>query len=72
MPRNIYSELHIHITWHTKENGALIEPDLEAPLYEFLRDYARQARGVVVHASGGIDDHVHVAVTVPPTLLLSE
>ena len=72
MPRNIYSELHVHITWHTKENASLIEPELERPLYAFLRDYAQQTQGVVVHAIGGIEDHVHVAASVPPTLLLSE
>jgi putative transposase len=27
---------------------------------------------VLLHAIGGTDDHVHLAVTVPPTLLVSE
>ena len=72
MPRNIHSELHFHITWHTKENAPQIQPELERPLYTFFLDYAQRTQGVVVHAIGGTEDHVHVAVTVPPTLLLSE
>jgi putative transposase len=31
-----------------------------------------EARGVIVHAVGGIEDHVHMAVSIPPTLLISE
>lgn len=28
--------------------------------------------GAIVHAEGGIEDHVHLAVSVPPSLALSE
>ncbi len=72
MPGNTYSELHVHVTWHTKESAPLIEPELEGPLYTFLREYAQRTQELVVHAIGGIEDHLHVAATVPPTLLLSE
>ena len=72
MPRDIYSELHLHITWHAKGNAPLIRPELEGPLYTFLRDCAQRTQGVVVHAVGGAEDHVHLAVTIPPTLLVSE
>ena len=72
MPRDIYSELHFHITWHAKGNAPLIQPELERPLYTFLRDCAQRTQDVVVHAVGGTEDHVHLAVTIPPTLLVSE
>ena len=29
MRRDIYSELHFHITWHAKGNAALIQPELK-------------------------------------------
>ena len=71
MPNNVYSEIHQHVTWHVK-NGAAIEPEFEAKLHGFIRDYAARTQGVVVHAVNGVTDHVHIAVSVPPTLNVSE
>ena len=72
MARPIYSEIHLHITWHTKNSAPAISGSIEAGLYRWLRGRILQAPGVLLHAIGGTEDHVHVAVTVPPTLLVSE
>jgi putative transposase len=71
MPNNVYSEIHLHITWHVK-TGSAIDPAFEAKLHGFIRDYAARMQGVIVHAVGGVPDHVHMAVTVPPTMSPSE
>jgi putative transposase len=71
MPNNVYSEIHLHITWHTK-HGVLIEPAFEARLHQFIRSYAAQTAGVRVHAVNGTADHIHLAVSIPPTLNTSE
>jgi putative transposase len=41
-------------------------------LDRWLRDRILQSPGVLLHAIGGTEDHIHLAVTVPPTLLVSE
>ena len=71
MSNNVYSEIHLHVAWHVKL-GAAVDPAFEAKLYGFIRDYAARMQGVIVHAVNGVHDHIHLAVTVPPTLNLSE
>ena len=71
MPNNVYSEIHLHLTWHTKY-GAVIEPAFERTLHRCIHDYAERTQGVQVHAINGTADHVHLAVAIPPTLNASE
>ena len=49
----------------------MITPIREAPLYQFI-DYKTTELGGSLHAIGGIADHVHVIVSSPPSLALSE
>ena len=72
MSRRAYSETNFHITWHTKGNLPLINAALESKLYDFLRNKLRETPEVFVHAIGGIENHVHVAVSVPPTVQPAE
>jgi len=72
MPRNVYSEIHLHITWHTKNSAAVILDGIEAQLHQFLRKKSAETPGLLVHAVGGMPDHVHLAVSVPPALNVSE
>jgi len=72
MPRNVHSEIHLHIVWHTKESLGLITPAVEEQVHDVIRHRALEGEGVFVHAIGGTRDHVHLAVTIPPTLLLSK
>jgi putative transposase len=72
MSRRAYSEINLHITWHVKDNVPVLRDDIETQLRRYLRGRALQEKDLVFHEIGGTDDHVHVVVTVPPTLLLSE
>ena len=71
MPRNVYSEINLHVVWHTKVSRALIKPDMAQVVYDHIRRRAIAPGGVFVHEIGGTADHVHMAATVPPTLLIS-
>jgi len=71
-PRNVYSEIHLHITWHTKNSAAVILDGIEARLHQFLRKKSEETPGLLVHAVGGTADHVHLAVPVPPASNVSE
>ena len=41
-------------------------------LYRHIRSYALQAKDLIFHEIGGTENHVHIAVTIPPTLLISD
>lgn len=72
MPRNVYSEIHLHLTWHTFNNAPVLVDLVECQTHRHLRHRAIQSEGVIVHEIGGVADHVHLVVTIPPTLLISE
>jgi REP element-mobilizing transposase RayT len=66
-----YWELYYHLVWATKQREPLITPEMRDPLYNYLRGKGMSLGGIV-HSVGGIDDHVHVAVSIPPRLALSD
>jgi REP element-mobilizing transposase RayT len=72
MARNYYSEIHLHITWHTKESAPLLVPKVAAIVYHALRGKCINTPGVFMHEIGGIETHVHLCLTVAPTILPSE
>jgi len=72
MPRNVYSEINLHIVWHTKQSAKLLTEKIENRVYHFLEHRILQTSGIHFHTLGGTEDHVHLVVTIPPTLLISE
>ena len=68
MSRNAYWEHLLHITWHTKNNEPLLVGPIEKLVHEFLRCRALESPGTIVHEVGGIEDRVHLAVSLPPTV----
>lgn len=72
MTRNVYSEINLHLAWHTKDNAPVLVGSIEKHLYGFLKDRALQTPGMYFHEIGGMEDHVHLVVCVPPTLLISD
>jgi putative transposase len=72
MSRNYYSEIHLHIVWHTKGSRRLLVPQVEAETHHYLRGRLINTPGVFVHEVGGTETHVHLAVTVPPTMPISD
>ena len=65
-----YWRLYYHFTWGTKKRLFLIEESFEAELHRVIAAKATEL-GAIVHAVGGIEDHVHLVVSVPPKLSLS-
>jgi len=70
--RNYYSEINLHIVWHTKGSSPLLTPAVEPVAHKCLRKRIVDTPGAFVHEIGGTQTHVHVAVTVPPTLPISD
>jgi putative transposase len=71
MSKNYYSEINLHIVWHTKQSLPLLTPTLEPIAHRFLRKRISETTDVVLHEIGGTATHVHIAVSVPPTHTIS-
>jgi putative transposase len=72
MSRNYYAEINLHLAWHTKESSPLLVPDVEKVVHHYLRGRCINTPGVFIHEIGGIETHVHLAVSIAPTVLISE
>jgi putative transposase len=71
MPRNVYSEINLHLTWHTKHDAPVLVDTVENRTHHYLRHCALETPGIIVHELGGTADHVHLAVSIPPTLVIA-
>jgi putative transposase len=72
MGHNYYSEINLHLTWHTKDSLPLLTPQVESLAHRYVKQKIINTPGAFVHEIGGTETHMHVAVTIPPTLLISE
>ena len=72
MSRNYYCEINFHIVWHTKQSSPLLADHIELITHECLKKRIIDTPGAFIHAIGGTPTHVHLAVTVQPTLTPSE
>jgi len=62
-----YWKLYYHFVWGTKNRLPLIDATFEPELYRVLAAKVQDLGGFV-HVIGGMEDHAHLAVSVPPKL----
>lgn len=72
MSHNYYSEIHLHIVFHTKESEPMLRGNVEELAHRELRHKIVKTPGAFVHEIGGTETHVHLAVTIAPTITISE
>ena len=61
----------VHIIFSTKNRQATILPEVMQDLHSYISGIARTHESLV-HEIGGIEDHVHLLVSLPRTLALSK
>ncbi len=66
-----YYKLHYHLVWSTKERQNLILPSFQKRLYEYICGMFKAKQSHVLEI-GGISDHIHILVEIPPRLAISE
>ncbi len=66
-----YWKLYYHFGWGTKNRLPLINPVLESELYRAIAAKVQDLGGFV-HALGGMEEHVHLAVSNPPRIALAK
>ncbi|MEP7075573.1 MAG: transposase [Acidobacteriota bacterium] len=72
MSIRVYSEINLHVTWHTKNDTPLITAPMQPDLYAFLKNKIVTTRGAYFHAIGGTETHVHIAFSIKPSIHLDE
>jgi putative transposase len=72
MSRNVYSEINLHFTWHTKSSTTVLIETIENRLHQYIKHRVLETKGVLFHEIGGTDDHVHLVVSLPSTVLISD
>ncbi len=63
--------LYYHLVWATKERQPLITPEREPKLYSYIIGKA-DSLGSIIHAIGGIEDHIHLITSIPPSLSIAD
>ena len=66
-----YWQLYYYLIWTTFERLPLITAERERLICRTLHSTAREI-GVVVHAMGNVTDHIHLLVSVPPSLSIAD
>ncbi len=66
-----YVSSYYHCVFSTKERRPLIQPALQERLWPFLGGIARHNQMKAIEI-GGISDHVHMLLSLPPTLSIAK
>ncbi len=61
----------IHIVFSTRERRKSIPMELQPRMWAYLAGICKK-EAVLVHAIGGMEDHVHCLIQLPPTLDLAK
>ncbi len=68
---NTYTALNYHLIFSTKNREPWIRQDIEQRAWEYLGGIARK-NGMTALCVGGIEDHIHILVRMPPVLSVSK
>jgi len=66
-----YAQNVIHIVFSTKDRRRSISKEFQSRLWAYVAGIC-QNHGILVHAVGGTDDHIHLLIQVPPVLSLAK
>jgi REP element-mobilizing transposase RayT len=66
-----YTKAHFHIVFSTKSRQKLIANPVQPKLWAYMAGICSNV-GIVALAIGGIEDHIHSLVELPPTMSLSK
>ncbi len=60
-----YKSILYHISCHTKDSQPFINEKVEKEVYHFMWNKSKRL-GLYLHRIGGIEDHVHLLIYIPP------
>lgn len=66
-----YTQLLYHIVFRPKDSVPAISAEYEECLYRYVWGFIKN-KGCVLYRIGGMPDHIHLLVQLPPTLALAD
>lgn len=66
-----YWRLHYHIIWSTMDRQPSLTSNLEKIFYGVIYGKAEEL-DLKIHATGNVDDHVHIVVSIPPKIAVAD
>ncbi len=70
MPHS-FVQNYVHVVFSTKEREKLLTKSMQPKLWSYMAGVARN-HDFLVLANGGMEDHVHLLLQLPPTLALAK
>jgi REP element-mobilizing transposase RayT len=68
---NSFISMNIHFVFSTKKRKKLISKEMQQQLWPYIGGIARQ-NGMVAYAIGGIEDHIHLLLSIPANMSSSK
>ena len=66
-----FTNLLTHLVFSTKDREPLIVPEIKSELYSYLGGLTRELQGKA-YGINGTSDHVHLLISLPPVVSISE
>ena len=66
-----YTTVRVHVVFSTAGRRPLIASDLQPRVWEYIGGIGRN-HGIPIHQVGGVDNHVHILMSVPSTMTLAK
>lgn len=68
---NTYTSLYYHVIFSTKKREPWLSETIRERLWPYLGGIARE-NGLRAFEVGGVADHVHILISIPPSMALSK
>jgi REP-associated tyrosine transposase len=66
-----YAQNVVHVVFSTKDRRKAIDHELQPKLWAYVTGICRKL-DIYVHSLGGMEDHIHLLIQIPPVLTLSK
>lgn len=66
-----FVSVHVHCVWTTRNRETVLDSKLRERLWPYLGGIARENK-IKARAVGGAADHVHILLSVPPTISVAK
>ena len=66
-----YAQNVVHVVFSTKNRHKSIDPEFRPQLWTYITGICKNL-DIYVHSVGGVEDHLHLLIQIPPVLTLSK
>jgi len=71
MMSRTFTNLLTHLIFSTKDREPVIVPEIKSELFAYLGGLTRELKGKA-YGINGTDDHIHLLISLPPSVSISE